>query len=62
MADMMTNFTSGDMPGAQKAVKKAAAPKKTAPAPEVVVETPTEPTETVEPQVDSTEEESATGE
>lgn len=68
MAEMMTNFTAGDMPGGQKTVKKAVAPKKAspaptpAPAPEATVDRPAEPTETVEPQVDSTEEESATGE
>ena len=43
MADMMTNFTAGDMPGAKKPVKKAAAPSRPAPVapkPEPVVEAP----------------------
>lgn len=45
MAEIMTNFTAGDMPGAQKPVKKAAAPKKPEPKPEPtpVVEEATEP-------------------
>lgn len=65
MAEIMTNFTAADMPGAQKAVKKAVAPKKVAapaPTPEPVVETPAEPTETVETEVDSTPEEFNAGE
>ena len=33
MAEIMTNFPAGDMPGAQKPVKKAAAPKKVQPTP-----------------------------
>jgi len=52
MAEIMTNFTSGDMPGAKKPVKKAAAPKKPQPKPEPVVTTPVEPEPTPEPNVE----------
>lgn len=63
MADMMTNFTAADMPGAKKPVvnKAAPAPKpaaKKAPAPkveepiEVVVETPVEAAQTASETVE----------